>query len=735
MLELYPAELSWMPSPLSTEATTTVLAMLTIGLSIWAFRHYLAQQTASIRSRLRREQVFSELGRGLGAASARDEIGRVVTSSARELVGWDCCYLDLFDETDGTLESAIAFDTIDGQVVELDRDEVDHLLSNAEQKAIDKSPRLILRDRDLQPTHGLRPFGDKSRLSASLIFVPCRIQNRTVGVLSIQSYTHDAYSEADLRIAQALADHCAGALQRIQAEEKLQASNLRFRNVTEGLGEGIMITDLDDRVIYVNNRMAQMTGYATDEMIGRREYELIQEESDWENARRRIKDRESGRSERYELLMKRKDGSRFWADVCATPYRHASGTVIGTLGCASDIDSRKRAEEMLRESEARLRQSQKMEAVGQLAAGIAHDFNNVMTIVKVHAELLKEDALIPDGAEESIDAIADAATRATSLTKQLLAFSRKQAMSLSVIDLNEELTQLSKVLRSLLSERIELRCELTAKQAIVNVDVGMIGQILTNLVVNARDAMPDGGILTISTSRVAADGSSSDSPEACVRLSIADDGIGIPEDALPHVFEPFFSTKDVGKGTGLGLFTVYGLVEQQGGRIAIDSRVGEGTTFTIDFPVSGEDVIPPASGANTDSEQIEGPETVLVVEDEPPLRQVIQTVLQSKGFEPLLAINGPDALEKWRSNGKRIRALLTDVVMPGGMTGFELAEAIREEAPDLPVIYMSGYNVKVNEEGAELKEGFDYLPKPFDSQSLATIVKLRIEKAASPSPR
>ena len=349
-----------------------------------------------------------------------------------------------------------------------------------------------------------------------------------------------------------------------------------------------------------------------------------------------------------------------------------------------------------------------MEAVGQLAAGVAQDFNNIMTIIKVHADLLKEETELPNDADESLNAISDAAARATSLTKQLLAFSRKRAMSLSVIDLNEELVWLSKVLRSLLSERIELQCDLTASPAIVSVDVGMIGQILTNLAVNARDAIPEGGVLAITTSRVAPDNSVSESPDAYVRLKVSDTGIGIAADVLPHVFEPFFSTKDVGKGTGLGLFTVYGLVDQHGGRITIVSE---------------------------EPDRDPGRKTVLVVEDELPLRQVIQTVLKSKGYEPLLALNGQDALEKWKGNSDRIQALLTDIVMPGDMTGFELAEKIQREAPTLPVIFMSGCNVKINEEGEELKEGYDYLPKPFDSQSLASIVNRRVREAAAPTVR
>ncbi len=644
-------------------------------------------------------------------------------------MGWDSCYLDLFDESTMTLECAVAYDTFDGTVTELDRSEVEHILSNKEQDAIQRTARLILREAPDSPSHGLRPFGNKSQLSASLIFVPCRAKEGITGILSVQSYTRNAYNEDDLQTAQALADHCAGALQRIRAQENLEASETRFRTVVEGLGEGIMITDLEDQVLYVNTRMAEMTGYEKKEMIGRPEYELIQDESDWQNARSRVQARERGESERYELRMKRKDGSRFWADVCATPYRDPGGRVIGTLGCASDIDARKQAEKNLRTSEQRLRQSQKMEAIGQLAAGIAHDFNNVMTIIKVHAELLKEEPAITGQTLDSIHDIADSAQRAIALTKQLLAFSRKQTMSLSVTDLNYELNQLTKVLKSILGEQIKLETKLSKRQAVVNVDVGMIGQIVTNLVMNARDAMPGGGVLTIGTSLVPNSSEPNPSEVKMVCLTVSDTGNGIPKNLQSRIFDPFFSTKDVGKGTGLGLSTVYGLVEQLGGTIDVDSKPGSGATFSVHLPLCTASASPAKSPSDASHAPIARTEiTVLAVEDEPALRQVMRTVLQRQGYEVLLAEDAIEALDIWSRHSDSISLVLTDLVMPGEKSGFDLSQLIEKKRPDVPVVFASGYGVETHADNGLLKEGYNFLPKPFNSAALSEIVAHRLKR-------
>lgn len=962
----------------SRRATLALIALaLAVAASFgwgWSLRRQVKERTVRIRSRLEREETFSEFGMELSAASSREEVGQVIVDAAQRLVGWDSCYLDLYDKEHGELEVIIVYDTEAGKIKKLDVSDVDHLMNNLTQTVVADKGQLILREGgEVKSSHGLLPFGDEKRLSASLMFVPCRSHGKPAGILSIQSYSPNAYTEEDLKLLQSLADHCAGALTRVRALEALRASEIRFRTVADGLGEGIMITDLDDVVLYVNARMTEMTGYRAEEMVGQLEYELIQSEDDWGNALRRNRDREKGKSERYELLLRRKDGARFWADVCAAPFVDAEGEIVGTLGCVADIDARKRAEMELQESETRfrsvaenlgegivitdlddralyansrmteltgfevddligrpayellqpkenwaeaqdrnrdriagvssryetrlrrrdgslfwaevfgapfrnpdgqivgtlgclvdiderkrtmeelrqserrfsrtfhaspiplclitmddgsfvdanraffrvseyrreevigrsaqdlglwdnsheharfialvkrhgvvrdlecglltkhgerreyllsaetielssssgllvscfditerlnleeqLRHSQKMEAVGQLAAGVAHDFNNILTIVKGHASLLAQAEGLNPEERESLGHISRASERAADLTRQLLAFSRKQVMKLARIDLNKELEAIARMLQSLLGEPIALRRDFCQEPASIFADIGMIGQIVTNLAMNARDAMPRGGELTFSTSLQFADhASQTQGRGGFVRLRISDTGEGIAPEALPRVFEPFFSTKDIGKGTGLGLSTVYGLVDQHKGRISVESKVGEGTTFTICFPLEpgpigiGE----PIGEAPFLEAEEEGGEIVLAVEDEPALRNLMRVVLQRYGYRVLTAADGNEALDLWRRESGAVGLLLTDVVMPGGLSGFELAEELLRTAPDLPVIYTSGYSVEINSNGVRLTEGYDFLPKPYRPDALAGIVRRRL---------
>lgn len=374
-----------------------------------------------------------------------------------------------------------------------------------------------------------------------------------------------------------------------------------------------------------------------------------------------------------------------------------------------------------------LRHSQKMEAVGQLAAGVAHDFNNILTIVKGHACLLAEDEGLDSVKRESLEHITRASDRAAELTRQLLAFSRKQVMTLSRIDLNQELDAIASMLKSLLVEGIELRCEFCDGPAPIFADTGMIGQIVANLAMNARDAMPRGGALTLETRLQPADDSAGAvGANGFVRLRISDTGEGIDPVSLPRIFEPFFSTKEVGKGTGLGLATVYGLVSQHKGRISVDSKLGEGTTFTVHFPLEPGPTDEAVKSPEKAVDVARNSDVVLVVEDEPALRDLVATVLKRYGYSVLVASDGQEALDLWRRESDAVRLLLTDVVMPGGISGFELAEELLGMAPGLPVIYTSGYSVGINNNGIQLTEGYDFLPKPYRPDMLAEIVRRRL---------
>lgn len=377
--------------------------------------------------------------------------------------------------------------------------------------------------------------------------------------------------------------------------------------------------------------------------------------------------------------------------------------------------------------EMQLRRSQKMESIGQLAAGIAHDFNNILTIVQGHsALLLQERALSPEN-HQALKQICIASERGANLTRQLLLFSRKQLAQPRIISLNAVIEEVARMLRVLLGEQITLELRLDETLPAVDADEGMMEQVLMNLAVNSRDAMPRGGTITISTgsrhvdelyARQQRDAQAGD----FVCLSVGDTGSGMSADTLSHIFEPFFTTKEVGKGTGLGLATVYGIIKQHHGWIEVDTNEGDGTLFRIFLPATTQ-LAEPATNVTLDGEiGVGGSETILVVEDEEPLRELVLTILERAGYRVLEASNGSSALEVWRKHRGEIDMLMTDIMMPEGMTGRDLAERILAEEPDLKVLYTSGYPVEVV--GADLAQtGSCFIQKPYQPAALARAVR------------
>ena len=389
--------------------------------------------------------------------------------------------------------------------------------------------------------------------------------------------------------------------------------------------------------------------------------------------------------------------------------------------------------ELKRETEERLtlerqfRQAQKMEAVGQLAAGVAHDFNNILTVVHGHASML----LLRLGEEgphaKSVLEIRHSAERAAALVRQLLMFSRKQVMLFRNVDLGEVIRSISGMLSELVGEHIAVETECEAGLPAIHADRGMIEQVLVNLTVNARDAMPRGGrvslksnVVTVSPER--AKGDSEARPGFFVRLTVSDTGCGMAPEALSHLFEPFFTTKEVGKGTGLGLATVYGIVKQHQGWIKVQSKVGEGTTFQLFFPMS-EQIGNRAPEKPETAPARSGNETILLAEDETSLREMVADVLRLHGYRVLVAHSGPAALELWKREHCRIDLLLTDMVMPGGMMGTELAAELKRGNPTLKIVYTTGYSPGATGLQEALHSGVKFLPKPYSPQKLAALVR------------
>jgi PAS domain S-box-containing protein len=630
---------------------------------------------------------------------------------------------------------------------------------------------------------------------------------------------------------------------RKQAEESLRESETRFRMVSENLGEGIFITDLDDQILYVNSRMAELVGYAREEVMGKPGYRLLLPQEEWPGFLQRNKDRGGCISERSELHVKRKDGTWIWLEVNAAPYHNAAGEIVGTLAANTDITERKHADAVLRESEKRyrllfennphpmwvfdietlgflavneaaiqhygysreefltltikdlrsaedlpgllqnlppasqtlvelsgvrhqkkdgtdldveitahaisfdgrparlvlshditerkllegqVRQSQKMEAVGKLAGGVAHDFNNLLTVINGYSEICMRRLAPEDPVYRNIQEINKAGCRAAALTRQLLAFSRKQILQPKVIDLNSVVVETNKMLQRLIGEDINLMMGLGADLEKVKADPNQIEQVLLNLAVNARDAMPRGGKLTIETVNVYLGEEYAQShvpipPGKYVLLAMSDTGDGMDAQTQARIFEPFFTTKEMGKGTGLGLATVYGIVKQSGGYIWVYSEVGCGSTFKIYLP-SLEVAAETTNEIAESPELFKGIETILLVEDEELVRNLTAEILRESGYAVLEAKDGSEALMLANEHDGNIPLMLTDVVMPQ-MSGRQLAEQFAIIRKDMKVLFMSGYTDDAIVLHGVLDEGTPFIGKPFSSTDLGRKIR------------
>ncbi|HYC78957.1 MAG TPA: response regulator [Planctomycetota bacterium] len=377
--------------------------------------------------------------------------------------------------------------------------------------------------------------------------------------------------------------------------------------------------------------------------------------------------------------------------------------------------------------EAQLRQAQKMESVGQLAAGVAHDFNNILAVIQGYASLLSSDGGVPPSTSHGLKEITAAADRGANLTRQLLTFSRRQVIQPRHLDLNDVIGHMARMLERVLGDDVALEFSFRVNVPPVYADLGMMEQILLNLAVNSRDAMPRGGVIRIATgveevTHADAETDGRKRPGAYVFVQVADTGCGIPAEHLSRIFEPFFTTKDVGKGTGLGLATVYGIVQQHQGWIDVESQPGAGAVFKIHLPASESGAVGPAASP-PQPEVRGGTESILVVEDEPALRQLVKRILEGSGYRVELAESGVAALDAWDRAEGRFDLLMTDMVMPGGVGGRELAEQLVARRPELKVIYCSGYSVEVAGEHLAVREDFNYLQKPYQPRKLLKVVR------------
>jgi two-component system, cell cycle sensor histidine kinase and response regulator CckA len=507
---------------------------------------------------------------------------------------------------------------------------------------------------------------------------------------------------------------------RKNAEAELRKREEHFRLLIENASDLITVIDNAGVLRFQSPSVARMLGYRPEEMIGRSTFEYLHPEDAprfGPAIQRAVAN--PGLPVSVEYRFRHQDGSwRYMQTVGRSiPGESPDGFIIVN---SRDITETRKLEEQFR-------QAQKMEAIGQLAGGVAHDLNNILTVVHMQLDLLKHgDPLSPVQAE-SVGDIEKASRRAADLTRQLLMFSRRQAALKGDLDLNAVVTNITKMLQRILGEDIGMHISYAPQPLPVHADNGMLDQILLNLAVNSRDAMPEGGRLIIETSvAVFDDFAASQRPLArpgkfaCVTVS--DTGKGIPPEILPRIYEPFFTTKDVGKGTGLGLATVFGIIQQHHGWINVYSELNRGTTFRIYLPLQvapGGAVTEPVASSDLQS----GNETILLVEDEQSLRVLVRNVLTRLGYRVVEATTGNTAIEVWKENQADIRLLLTDLVMPDGMTGKALAEHLMALNPKLKVIYTSGYSREIAGEGFPLQEGVNFLSKPFQAAKLAQTVR------------
>jgi len=568
----------------------------------------------------------------------------------------------------------------------------------------------------------------------SIMLIPLLSRDQVIGVLNLQSFKSGAFSKDDIKIAERVATQIAGAianaqlfLERKRAEAQLKGSEEHFRFLIENSSDIITTVDSDGNISYISPSIEPILGYSPKSLYGKNGFGYIHPDDlqlSLKSLSKMLQD--SGTIFRpIEHRLKHHDGSWRVFQSIGRAILDDSGNKKIIIN-SRDVTENKKTEHEMADLQEQVRLSQRMEAIGRLAGGIAHDFNNLLTIIKGHSQLplmvLKKD----DPLRENFMTIMNSSDRASILVRQLLAFSRRQVMEIRVLDLNTLLRDLDKMLRRVIGEDIELVTVLPDDLGRVKTDPGQIEQVIMNLVVNARDAMPSGGKLTIETANVELDEEYARrhvavKPGPYVMISVSDTGVGMTPEVKERVFEPFFTTKEIDKGTGLGLSTVYGIVKQSGGNIWVYSEPGQGATFKIYLPRVDEP-IEEARKKVVEEKFPRGSETVLVAEDDEAVRRLAVQILERQGYKVLEVSQGDDAFPVCEKHKGPIHLLLTDVVMPG-MSGRDLAKRLASLHPEMKVLYMSGYTDNAIVHHGVLGKEVNYIQKPFTVDGFACKVR------------
>jgi PAS domain S-box-containing protein len=505
---------------------------------------------------------------------------------------------------------------------------------------------------------------------------------------------------------------------------RTKRAEARFRRLVESNVQGVIFWSTKGEIVEANDAFLNLTHYTREDLESGRINWIKMTPPEYADIDRIASDQLAAKRvcAPYEKEFFCKDGSRVPILIGAAMFDDNPDEGVCFI---LDLTERKKLEHQFR-------QSQKMEGIGTLAGGVAHDFNNLLAVIQMQADLLNIEGGLSDDQLAAVDDILATTERASSLTRQLLLFSNREVFQPQDLDLSDSISDTIKMLKRLVGEHIQVQLKIAPQPMVLHADPGMMDQIVLNLLVNARDAMPNGGQIIIETSGVefdefAASQSAQIRVGSFVCLSVSDSGCGIPAHILPKIFEPFFTTKEVGKGTGLGLATVFGIVRQHQGWVTVYSEVGHGTTFRIYLPRLAMNAGPKRLGQEPNIMH-GGSETILLVEDDPKVRAVVQTALSRLGYRIIEAPTGVKALAVWKENQSAIQLLLTDMVMPDGMTGIDLAQRILQENPDLKVVYMSGYSAEVVSKDFPMRDGVNFLTKPFQAHKLAQTVRNCLDK-------
>jgi len=519
--------------------------------------------------------------------------------------------------------------------------------------------------------------------------------------------------------------------ERRETEEILRESEEKYKSILDNIEDGYYEVDLSGNFVFFNNSMCKMLGYTRSELLGMNNRAYMDKENAkkvFQTFNRVFTTGESSRELDWTLITKQ--GTKCHIDTSASLIRDGDGNAIGFRGIARDVSERRTAEKEKALLTEQLQQAQKLESVGRLAGGVAHDFNNLLSIILGYGEIVLESLGRDHPHREPLEQIYQAGIRAKALTRQLLAFSRKQVLETKVCDIKTVVTGFEKLLSRLIGEDIQLNLSLTSNPLIVKADISQLEQVLMNLAVNARDAMPDGGTLTIETAIVEIDETYSEIKPGIptgsyAMIGVSDSGCGMDKETRKRIFEPFFTTKGDEKGTGLGLATSYGIIKQHGGDIWAYSEPNQGTIFKVYLPLCDE----VAASSETVSVPVNllGNETILVVEDNEMVRNLSKTILQNQGYTVLSAENGNDAFAVLENHDGPLDLLLTDVIMPG-INGRDLFEKIAGRYPNVKVLFMSGYADDVITHRGMIDDGVAFIQKPFSVKGLAAKVRETIDK-------